>query len=76
VLFLIKVPTKQEFISSQKDRDSIEVEYFKFNKEMVKISKKFLTSTVLNFLNPDFDIENFDTEGSPSRCYNINFMNR
>lgn len=35
----------------------MEVEYYKFTKSMIKVSKKFLSNPILNFLNPDFEME-------------------
>jgi hypothetical protein len=39
----------------------MEIEYYKFNKKMIKISNKFFKHPILNFLNPKFEHEMNET---------------
>jgi hypothetical protein len=78
ILFLIKIPTKQEFtnavMSHRGLEGSLEVEYYRLTKKMIKISKKLSKSRILYLLNPEYRLkhqqqqesfrlsENLDTE--------------
>lgn len=35
----------------------MEIEYYKFDKKMIKISKRFANNSILHFLNPDYEQE-------------------
>ena len=34
----------------------MKVEFYKFSKKMIRISRKLMTNTILHFLNPDYHI--------------------
>jgi len=58
ILFVIKFPAKHEYMNSlingKFEDGSIEVEYFRATKRMIRISKKLMKSPYLHMLNPNY----------------------
>lgn len=68
ILFLIKLPSKNEYLNSvihgRGEDSSLEVEYYRATKRMIRISKKLAKSPYLHMLNPNYHINH---EGARDR---------
>jgi hypothetical protein len=57
---LIKLPSKNEYLNSiiygKGEDSSLEVEYYRATKRMIRISKKLAKSPYLHMLNPDYHL--------------------